>query len=310
MPDSKTSAQNCQPDSHHGSVITRRNGYDIIRCDVCGFAHVSPLPTAEDMAAIYREEYYSSEKPAYLTEAAEDQRWATLMQTDRLASLAGLLAPPRRRLLDIGSGPGFFLQTAMQMGWHAKGIEPSRQAAAFARSLGVEVVEGFFAPDTALTLGRFDVVHLNNVLEHLPDPVSTLKVAYSVLDPGGLLCINVPNDFTAMQEAGRQAANAEQWWVAPPHHLNYFDFATAAQLLERLGLVVVERSTSFPMELFLLMGENYIDNPQQGRACHAKRKAFDLNLEKAGAGATRRAFYRFLAEADIGREVVLIARKP
>lgn len=310
MTETNTSTKNNRAGDHFGKKITSRNGYDIINCDVCGFAHVSPLPTVDDMAAAYREDYYSSEKPAYLTEATEDQNWAILMQTDRLTTLGGLLAPSRRRLLDIGSGPGFFLQTAMRMGWKAKGIEPSRQAAEFSRSLGGDVVEGFFSSETAPELGRFDVVHLNNVLEHLPDPAGILKIAYSVLDPGGLVCINVPNDFTAIQEAGRQAVNAEQWWVAPPHHLNYFDFASATQLLERLGLSVIEKSTSFPMEMFLLMGENYVGNSQLGRACHSKRKNFDLNLENAGTGATRRAFYRALAEADIGREVVLIARKP
>ena len=55
----------------------------------------------------------------------------------------------RRRLLDIGSGPGFFLKTAKERGWRVLGIEPSRQAATHARDLGIEVVEGFFDADTA-----------------------------------------------------------------------------------------------------------------------------------------------------------------
>lgn len=299
--------KNCT--SHHGHAIAQRHGYTIIDCTVCGFAHVDPLPTVQEMADAYSEQYYSKEKPDYLAEAAEDQNWATLMQTDRLTSLAEQMGDGRRRLLDIGSGPGFFLQTAKELGWQAKGIEPSRQASAFARSLGVEVIEGFFNAESAPTLGRFDVVHLNNVLEHLPEPINILELAISVLDPGGLICINVPNDFTPIQEAGRQAVGADAWWIAPPHHLNYFNFDSAAALLERLGLQVIDRSTSFPMEMFLLMGENYIGHPPQGRACHTKRKSFDLNLETAGAGQTRRAFYRSLAQAGIGREVVLTARK-
>ena len=70
----------------------------------------------------------------------------------------------------------------------------------------------------------------------------------------------------------------------------------SATCLTRLGFPVAERTTSFPMEAFLLMGENYVGDPALGRACHTKRKRFDLALEQAGLGETRRAFYRALAE--------------
>lgn len=294
---------------HHGPTLARKDGYDVIVCKTCGFAHIVPLPSAEDMTEAYREEYYKDQKPDYLAEAAEDQEWAELMQKDRLAAFARLVGPERRRLLDIGSGPGFFLKTAQAEGWQAKGIEPSRQAGAFARSMGVDVVDGFFSSQTAPELGRFDVVHLNNVLEHLSDPAEIIRLAADVLDPGGLICVNVPNEFTPIQQAGRLRVGAAQWWVAPPHHINYFDFASLSALVERYGLHVVEKTTSFPMELFLLMGDNYIGNHTQGRICHGKRKSFDLALEAAGAGETRRALYRALAEAGIGREAVVIARK-
>ena len=44
-----------------------------------------------------------------------------------------------------------------------------------------------------------------------------------------------------------------------------------------------------------------------GRACHAQRKNFDLNLEKAGYREIRRAFYRALADAGLGREAAIVA---
>ena len=64
------------------------------------------------------------------------------------------------------------------------------------------------------------------------------------------------------------------------------------------------------MEAFLMMGENYIGDPALGRACHNRRKNFDLAFEAAGLKETRRAFYRALAEAGLGREAVVIAVKP
>ncbi|MDE2182247.1 MAG: class I SAM-dependent methyltransferase [Alphaproteobacteria bacterium] len=296
--------------SHEGRRIARVNGYDIIACEICGFRHALPLPEPDAMERAYRDAYYTEEKPTFLAHAGEDQQWAELAQRDRLEIFERLLGPARRKLLDIGSGPGFFLRTAKQTGWRVLGIEPSRQAAAHARAMGIEVVEGFFNEDTAPGLGRFDVVHMNNVLEHVPDPMSVVNAARDLIDRGGILCINVPNDFSPLQFAGRAAVGAGEWWLAPPHHLNYFDFESASGLLDRVGLKVVERTTSFPMELFLMMGEDYTKDSTLGRACHNRRKRFDLAFENAGLKETRRAFYRALAHAGIGREAVLIAVKP
>ena len=110
--------------------------------------------------------------------------------------------------------------------------------------------------------------------------------------------------------AGRAAAGAADWWVAPPHHLNYFDFESLAALLAKLGLALRERTTSFPMEAFLMMGDDYTGDAALGRACHNKRKRFDFAFEAAGLKETRRDFYRALAKLGIGREAVVIAVKP
>jgi SAM-dependent methyltransferase len=295
--------------AHQGERVTRVGDFDIIACKACGFRHAVPLPDPVELDEVYREEYYTLEKPNFLAYAEEDQEWAELAQTDRLAIFERLLPRERRRLLDIGCGPGWFLKTAKERGWQVRGIEPSRQAAAHARSLGIEMVEGFFSARSAPALGTFDAVHLNNVLEHVPNPIEVLTLARDVLTPGGLLCVNVPNDFTPFQRSAATALSLPEWWVAPPHHLNYFDFDSLVALYERLGFTSLERTTSFPMEQFLMMGLNYTTDPALGRACHAQRKSFDLALERAGFKEARRAFYRALAETGLGREAVLIGSK-
>jgi SAM-dependent methyltransferase len=295
---------------HEGRRLAHIKDFDIVDCTVCGFVHATPLPDPQSLVSTYRDDYYVEEKPTFISHAAEDQAWAEMFQADRLTIFERLLPAERRRILDIGCGPGFFLKTAKDRGWQPKGIEPSRQAAAHARELDLDITEAFFGPETAPALGRFDVVHLNNVLEHLPDPIGLLTLARDLLLPGGLICINVPNDFSPFQIAGQKRVGAGEWWLAPPHHLNYFNFDSGTRLLERLGFQVVERTTSFPMELFLLMGDDYIGKDDIGRACHNRRKSFDLAFEAAGLGDTRRAFYRALANLGIGREAVLIAAKP
>lgn len=298
--------------THKGTVIDRVNGYDIVACEACGFRHVLPLPTAKEQRAAYEEAYYRDEKPTYLARAREDAEWSRLAWDDRLSLFEDLLKGERTRalsVLDIGCGPGWFLKVAADRGWKAQGIEPSRQAAEHGRSLGLDVVNAMFDEATATRVDVADVVHLNNMLEHVADPLNLLQLAIARTWPGGLICVGVPNDYNALQNAAR-AEGLPPWWLAPPHHLNYFDFPSLERVLTRLGVEVVETLTSFPMELFLLMGENYIGNDGVGRACHLRRKQFDLALENAGLGEVRRKLYGALAKAGIGREAIIVARKP
>jgi SAM-dependent methyltransferase len=293
--------------SHEGLLVTRAKDFDIIACAICGFRHALPLPDPIELEQAYRESYYTEEKPTFLAHAGEDQDWAALSWRDRLENFERILPRERRHLLDIGCGPGFFLKTATERGWHAKGLEPSRAAAAHARGLGLDVVEDFFNARVSASLGRFDVVHLNNVLEHIPNPFELIGLARDMLAPGGVLCINVPNDFTPFQTGAQAALSLTEWWVAPPHHLNYFDFESLSHLVTAAGFSVAERMTSFPMEMFLLMGLDYTKDPTLGRACHNQRKRFDLALENAGFREARRGFYRALAQAGLGREALVIA---
>jgi 2-polyprenyl-3-methyl-5-hydroxy-6-metoxy-1,4-benzoquinol methylase len=302
--DSKTSR-------HGGRVIDRLNGYDIIDCMVCGFCHADPLPPDETLQTQYSESYYRDEKPNYLAHAAEDAEWAALFHHDRLSVFARELeehVPKPWRLLDIGCGPGFFLQTATQEGWDAVGVEPSMQAADHARGLGLTIIEGVFNTQLAESLRPFHAVHMNHVLEHVADPATMLANATASLLPGGLICVNVPNDYNPLQLALRRAENFQPWWLAPPHHLNYFDFSTLEGLLTRHGFKTVEVTTSFPMELFLLMGENYVGNETLGRECHTRRKRLDLTLERAEMGDVRRRLYGALARAGLGRDACITAR--
>jgi SAM-dependent methyltransferase len=295
--------------AHEGRRIARVKGYDIIDCEMCGFRHVLPLPNPEELEAARRRANTKEDMPNFSPRNGDDRAWADLAHNDRLESFERQLGPQRRRLLDVGSGTGAFLKNAKARGWHVLGIEPSRQASAYARKHGVEVAEGFFNDETADGLGRFDVVNLCNILECAPDPTNIAILARDLLDPGGILCINVPNDFSSFQIAASAATGANEWWIAPRYHLNYFDFYSAGGLLERLGLRIVERTTSFPMELFLMMGDDYTSDRSVGRACHERRKRFDLALESSGFKEARRAFYRTLAGAGMGREAIIIAVK-
>ncbi len=295
--------------AHTGALLDRSEGFRVLECTSCGFRHVVPLPSEHELRRVYRHDYYAVAKPLYLERSREDEPWWSLVHRERFEAFEALLAAGRRRVLDVGCGPGTFLSVGRERGWEVLGIEPSEQAAAHARSLGLPVVEEFLTPELAPRLGTFDAVHLNEVLEHLPDPRGHLELCRDLLRPAGLLCVAVPNDYNPLQAVLREVAGYAPWWVAPPHHLNYFDFDSLARLLERVGFAILRREATFPLEIFLLMGEDYVHDDGLGRACHARRKLFETRLDAAGAGGLKRELYARLAELGLGRQALLYAEK-
>lgn len=293
---------------HKGPILDSVNGFDVIECELCGFKHIVPIPTPDEMAGLYRHEYYSATKPLYVERMQEDAAWWDLTYGERYDTFESLLGPERRKILDIGSGPGLFLLHGKGRGWDVTGIEPSSQAATHSRSMGLTIVEEFLTESLATTLGTFDVIHLSEVLEHIGDPTALLRVAHGLLAPGGIICLVVPNDYSPFQAALRENG-FESWWVAPPHHVNYFDNSSGTALLHRCGFEVVLQESTFPIDLFLLMGDNYVGNDTLGRVCHAKRKQFEFAMATAGMSLTKRKFYRALATVGIGRETCLYARR-
>ncbi len=292
---------------HDGEVLARADGCEVIDCRDCGFAHLSPLPDPELLQKRYREHFYQTEKPDYFARTEADEPWLQLQYGDRLATLADLLGPGRRSLLDIGCGPGSFLATAAAHGWTGVGVEPSPVAADYARARGLQVVEGVYPLEPGDELPRCDAVHLSEVLEHVSDPARMLRAVYRQLAPGGVVCVSVPNDFNILQKVLRDKDHFSPWWVAPRHHVNYFSFASLSALLRSCGFEVVHQEASFPMEFFLLMGNDYVADPALGRECHRQRVRLEMRLAAAGCNDLRRRLYQHLATLGLGRIAVVYA---
>lgn len=296
--------------NHAGIVIDQRGDFQALDCTVCGFVHAVPLPTSEELAEFYQSKFYESDRKVdYFEAQAAQKNWWHELFGERLAAFEEQLGR-KGRVLDLGCGPGFFLAFAKEHGWEAVGIEPSEKASAFAcDQLGLTVHnQGFETLDAAM-LGQFDVVYSHGVIEHLQSPKAFVDLASSLLDTDGLLFINCANDFNPFQKILRETQDYPCWWFVPPEHLNYFTVSSLGNFVETNGFTVVDRITSFPIDIFLLMGDNYVETPAIGKECHKRRVAFEAALEKAGRQDLKKALYKALADLDLGRQIDLIARK-
>lgn len=292
---------------HYGEIIDSKDGFDVIECKACGFKHVIPIPTSEELDKLYKEEFYSTEKPTYFKSTEEDLEWWEMTYRNYYKMFEKYCPKKNRRLLEIGSGPGYFLKCGKELDWDVFGFEPSKQAFEYSQKFGVKVINKFFDEKSIKEYGKFNVVYMNTVIEHLPDPISIIKMAKKLLRSNGIICIISPNDYNPLQNILRDNLSYNPWWVAPPQHINYFDFKSIKNILERLGFEIIESTGTFPMEYFLLSGDNYVGNDKLGRKCHSKRKAFEINMYKYGNEHLNR-IYKNLANDGIGREFVVIGR--
>jgi 2-polyprenyl-3-methyl-5-hydroxy-6-metoxy-1,4-benzoquinol methylase len=142
------------------------------------------------------------------------------------------------RILDIGCGLGGFLQAAMELGWqYPEGIEIAPQAA--------EYVRKFFPVQTQpieevyYEANRFDLVRLNNVIEHLPSPKALVRAVHRILRPGGLFAFSTPNfDSLSVAIWGRD------WpYFGGKDHIYLFGPKTLTRLLEDSGFRAIRTRT-------------------------------------------------------------------
>ncbi len=134
------------------------------------------------------------------------------------------------RLLDVGCGGGFLVETAQALGWEAEGTEVSRAAVDFGVSRGLRLHHGTL-DDVEFAAGAFDVVLMMEVIEHVPDPVALLRQIHGLLRPGGVLHLTTPNWGSLSRRLIGSA-----WFPVTSDHLSYFAPGTMRRALREAGL--------------------------------------------------------------------------
>ncbi|MBN9410998.1 MAG: class I SAM-dependent methyltransferase [Burkholderiales bacterium] len=292
-----------------------KQSYQLIRDAKYGFLQVSPLPSDEEVREFYAREFYSGDYKNFNNSSLEVQeRDADYHRVQRemlLATVERLLGGPvaGRRVFDFGCGWGLTLQFLRGKGAECRGVDPSPEAVAYGQRKGLQVQVGNIDNLDLSSEGDYDVVLLQNVLEHLRDPEHALRRLGQTMRPGGVIVCAVPNDFNALQQTATAELGLPDWWVAPPAHLSYFDRDSLTTLLGGCGFTARHTECSFPIEMFLLFGDNYIGNGSLGRQCHEKRMNFEMALVRQGRQQLLADLYRTLGELGVGRILTVFATK-
>ncbi len=220
-----------------------------VNCSSCGLGRIDPLPTQPELEAWYthryRQDYKQAASPAlrHVLRAGRHarDRWAWL-QTHFGQGSTQLSASSVT--LDVGASSGEFVDLMRQRGMQAHGIEPHAGYASFAReTLGLSVEHGALhqvLPGHADQ--RYDLISMFHVLEHLVDPVETLRLLAQKTSPHGHLLIEVPN-------ATRFCAPSYMFFRA---HTLYFTQTSLHQTLQVGGWDVVAHNPADADNLMVL----------------------------------------------------------
>ena len=154
----------------------------------------------------------------------------------RFMTLAHL---PAGKLLDVGCGGGRFLNRMKKHGWQVEGIDFDDQATKKVTArYGIKTHVGDLM-QCSLPANSFDVITMSQTIEHLYDPIATLRESLRILKPGGLLVMTTPNVKSI--GVGEFGAYWRGWEA--PRHLHLFSVESLQRLTQRAGFEVTEART-------------------------------------------------------------------
>lgn len=203
----------------------------VVVCRGCRLFYVNPVPEREALHARVEESDFYTEDQLRKVEFFRRRAEALLGRVEALVQ--------GRRVLDVGCAIGTELVVARERGWEGVGLELSRASVRIAREQGLDVRE-VPLEESGFPAGHFDLVTLNHVLEHVPEPGPFLRAARRVLAPGGLLFVAVPN-----VNAWIRFVRGERYaWTFQDDHFVHYSTRTLGRVLGKHGFRPLETATS------------------------------------------------------------------
>lgn len=282
-----------------------------------GFWEIAAKPTPQELQRYYADKYYQEAKGSYELEYTKDELLYFRAKLEQRYSVLQHLIPQvcesTGRLLDVGCGEGYALAFFREQGWSVKGIDFS---SAGVKAKNPDCTDALVTGDIFSLLqaeistgATYDVVWLQNVLEHVIDPLDLLESLRALVSPGGLAVVTVPNDCSITQRGALSHQHIDNaFWVAPPDHLTYFDCDSLANIANATSWECVEMLGDFPVDWFLFHpGSNYVRDKSAGKAAHKARVQIE-NLIHARPIEDVIRFWSAAAKLGFGRDLTAFLR--
>ncbi len=228
--------RNC-PNCNSGeyTIYLMEGDFKIVKCSNCSLVYLLNIPDESEIYEDYykiefaKEDYSQKSRFPHLSEiyTINEQRLPYLKKIKSNSSI-----------LDIGCGTGLFLHTAEKHGYNVSGIDVSQTALAFAKESFKLNVSDEKVEDLISQNKKYDFVTLWHVLEHFANPKEELSKIKQLLNPDGILLIEVPN-LNSLKF--KLAKNKWKGGNHPLYHRSFFTADTLKKTLELAGFNKSER---------------------------------------------------------------------
>jgi SAM-dependent methyltransferase len=223
--------------------------FGVVVCRGCGLKFLSPrLAEVEALKLYQAESYFQAGEvgPGYDDYREARANWLKTFAV-RLKPIRALQPPGRA--LDVGCGPGYFMEAAARQGYEVWGVDVSAYGVRLAREKFGERVLAGTLEQAAFAPQSFDLISAFDTFEHLYAPLSFLAQAGELLRPGGLLVITTPNARSWLARvSGRR-------WVSfkiPEHVFFWSPSPMIRALQDRYRIVAIESAGQYTSVGFLV----------------------------------------------------------
>ena len=208
--------------------------YDMVECNCCHVRFLNPLPGAEALTRFYSPHYYGSD---WYKQEEKGRMFARHMLRRRSGERF-------QRFLDVGCGLGYFMNAVTHAsGWEVHGVEISPEAVSYANNVLSLKVHCGELMDAGYPDHFFDFIRVNNVIEHVCNPLGFIQECSRILRKDGRLYLSVPNG--PVDSAG--LINFFQTEKKPPRskdgHLFFFSKNAIYRLFQASSLKIVAAHT-------------------------------------------------------------------
>ena len=247
-------------------LIQRIDQYSYRYCNDCRLVLADPMPSQEELA-----DYYDGFMGGGVDETSsfgfklQSRKAVAKNFIDWLKKVDSTFKPEGARLADIGGGAGFFSEGFRCLGLKPTLIDIDPQACKFARDSFHNNFETLNADPVEANLpSEFEVVFMNQIIEHYVNPNALIQKAMSWLKPGGFLILTTPNQmskffwfsvyffYNYLRKTSQKKIPLNSFfrflqipWICcdPPRHVYSFNPNNIKYLLEKNGLTVVHTLT-------------------------------------------------------------------
>lgn len=218
------------------TIRKKKVKFTIVRCKNCGLVFQNPRPSDNDVKDMYDEDYFNGrgfdEGVNYIEGMKASSAWEAIY-TDRLSNIGRFTK--KGYILEVGCGLGDFLHYAKRIGWSVQGVEISEYSSKYAiKNFHIKVFTGTLE-QARFKKNSYDAVTMIEVIEHLTDPLTTLRECCRIMSPGGVIVIQTGN-----VEGLYAKIKGKRWPYYLSGHMTYFSKKTITEMLAKAGLTVTK----------------------------------------------------------------------